>query len=367
MIVRTVHLPSAYANPRGDADVAEHLLAMLESLLDGAVILLDSDAEQGTLFREIERHLLGDSGGNAQPGKTRARELLSELKKAGRLVPISITRVKDDGNPCRCALRIANQEKPDFLVTPDRCGCGIDCSTCWSGRTVSPNRFHSSGAAATVRQRRSYSTRVGAGTQPVRREDVAREVWQPLFVDASNVRIYDRYIGRSFQKSRDWETCDYERACPRFAATINWILAEFTRHSHQQSRRFIVNTDLRTFDDRRRVQWEREALVRQHETLLSFGSMLAKWAESISKQAGRPPIAVEIRVRLAHRVRAMAHGRYLFTNHASLQFDPGFDMVEGTSSAVSKVDIAHFRGDAGLIEHEFGSLEPAPINGFVPF
>ena len=52
---------------------------------------------------------------------------------------------------------------------------------------------------------------------------------------------------------------------------------------------------------------------------------------------------------MATSKRDMIHGRFLFTNHAQLIFDPGFDFLSRRGILGTSVDVASYHSDPGLV------------------
>jgi hypothetical protein len=344
MLASMVPLPAAFVEPES-VDELWFQIETLRALSEHGVLLIDGDDLEGPLFRALESALLGGAHATTRT-RAAAEQVLIRLRTKRRLVAVP-TKATGRTTPCALALAIAREEDADIVIAPSACGCGGACGAFGSKATTLDALFRRSmtpnGAG------RGVTTRIGAGEERMSREAFARAVWRPALRYATDVRIYDRYIGRTLQ--------DGSGNFERFASTLRWIVAEYASASRRlEPRRLRIRTELAIYDRHAKRRRGEEDLRRDRVRADAFREELRAIARRCVGEGARSPIDVTIETKLVEGIADQdesEHGRFLFTDQLALRLDPGFDILDPRSGALGRVDVEPFPGEVRLIEREY--------------
>jgi len=278
------------------------LVRMLRDLSENCIIFIDRDA---TLAREFFEEL------NMWPVKYRkpAKELLTRLRRYNRLIkmaPSSLLKKGCSFPSCHIGVTTAEAARTDAVVACDQ------CQPCASSQlvvsVVSVSDYHTSSFCS----ERSRLLQVRAANGEIHDQAFEQRVLRPLFAFAKQVRIYDRYIGRSIPPAPGSGNRLDVLLGERYRRSLEW-LARCLAHSTQHE----TPPDLFIYCGVQAWRFPRESVYLSVSELRTF-------AESLNEKYG---LRVTVVFKEEAPGREMMHARYLITDQIGVLIERGVDLL----------------------------------------
>ncbi|MBD1923243.1 hypothetical protein H6F77_19520 [Microcoleus sp. FACHB-831] len=342
MLVRTILLPSVFTSiPEDQASLYNSVISLLQNLEKNGVILIDDNNFIKTAMSE---------GVDKWPLKFRkpALVLLEQLKKKNRLVELSLNS-KIEANciaaPCHNCIRMAKVYLPPAIIASDKCNqCANKQLTSVSTVDVVDVAEYSISKFFNVHLNQRDRLILNSEWK---QDKFEQEILIPLFRDAKHIKIYDRWIGRSFSNPPH-----IGQIGDNYKLTLEWILDVFIRKSRLGIKGiFEVCSGLDTLSiSKAKIPIPIfVASIRQFESDIRTAYSFPNFKVTIKKETQRDQ---------------MLHQRYLITNQVAVSIDRGFDLLLDKRTSpyprrVRDVTIAYC-SEPGKIEKAVRSLPDLP-------
>jgi len=319
MLVRTVILPSAFAAISETPSVFYRVvITLLESLAKNGLILIDEQ-------EYIQKFLLAEIDKWPQKYRKEAKVALKRLNEKNRFVKVSIKNesvLNCAKKPCYHCIEIALNYCPTAVITRQ------ECYLCATQHLAMANTVK---VVDVVEDSISdffpsdYFLGKGEWTQ----QEFEQKILIPLLRDAKDIKIYDRFIGRSILTNN----------AAKYQLTLGWIIEVFLR---ERGSRFkgvfevyggvgigilkkeipIAVDQLRNLENELKKKYPNFQLIIKKETSKS----------------------------------QMLHDRFLITNQVAVSLGRGFNLLYGSNPrCVQDVSIAYC-SEPGKIEQAVRNL-----------
>ncbi|HEY9634333.1 MAG TPA: hypothetical protein V6D14_13040 [Coleofasciculaceae cyanobacterium] len=299
MLVRTVLLPSILkANPENQHAHYGMVIRLLQDLEKNGVVLLDDT-------HSIRASLLQDIPKWPVKFRKKAEVLLTALKKKNRFVEVSL---KDEvqatckNKPCQQGIRIAKIYLPPAILASQ------GCNQCAQANLSSvPSVEVVDVAEYCISDFFEFHLKPGdhvLGKGEWKQDKFEQEILIPLFRDAKNIKIYDRWIGRSILTSN----------ADKYKLTLEWILEVFLRVYRSGSGGvFEVYSGFYTQKQAGKPPSNKTDAVTALRQL------------EIDMQKMHP--SVRLIIKKETQPLQMPHDRYVITNQIAISIDRGCDLL----------------------------------------
>jgi hypothetical protein len=325
MLVRIILLPSTLTSIPDDR-VSFYSLAikLLQELKNTGVILVDNeDCIKTTLAQRVHQW----------PIKFRkpAQVLLEELAKKNRIVQVPVNseiQSTCSNEPCQQCIRIAKSYLPLAVLARQ------DCNQCAERQlaevatvqVVDVDEYTLNDKFCTQLELRDRLLDKGEWTK----QEFEKEILIPLLRDAKDVKIYDRYIGRSILAKN---TAEYQ-------LTLEWMIDVFLRERGSKSKGvFEVYGGVRKFSN------SKDQIFIAVSKLRSLESELQKKHPNFRLIIKKETSKVE-----------MPHDRFLITNQVAISIGRGFNLLFGSSPRLVKDVTIAYCSEPGKIEQAVRTL-----------
>ncbi len=326
MLVRTILLPSVLrANPENQPAHYGMVIRLLQDLKKNGVVLLDdTNCIRASLLQDIPKW----------PVKFRkkAEVLLTELKKKNRFVEVSL---KDEvqatckNKPCQQCIRIAKIYSPPAILASQGCNqCAqAQLASIPSVEVVDVAEYSISDFFDSYLKPRDHLLNRGEWTQ----HEFEQEILIPLLRDAKDVKIYDRYIGRSILQKKNAATYKF---------TLKWIIDVFVRERSSKFKGvFEVYGGVNTCSIPKPKRPNAVAALRKLESDLRQFHPAFKLIIKDETQGGEMP-----------------HDRFLVTNQVAVSVGRGFNLLFGSNPRLVKDVTIAYCSEPGKIEQAVRTL-----------
>jgi hypothetical protein len=324
MLVRTILLPSIFrVNPEKSHAEYGMVIRFLQNLEKNGIVLVDDTDCILAYGEDIKKW--------PQKFRTKAQELLIALRKKDRFVEKSLNdqvQANCQNPQCQPYIRMAKIYLPPAIISRDHCNeCAAKELTKFSRIEVVDIAEYSISNFDAHLNLNDYFFAKGELTP----REFEKKVLIPLLRDAKQVKIYDRYIGRSILRKENANQYEF---------TIKWILDVFLRVRDSKLKGVFevyggLNT--RSIPKHKKIQDAIDAL---------------RALETDCKQV-HPHFKLIIKDET--KGSEMPHDRFLFTNQVAVSFGCGFNLLFGNPSLLRDVKIDYF-SDPGKIEQEVRNL-----------
>lgn len=296
MLVRTILLPSVFTSiPEDQASLYNSVISLLQNLEKNGVVLIDDN-------NCIKQAL--SQGVSKWPVKFRqkAQKLLVELNKKGRLVELSLNgEMKSSCGepPCHNCMRMAKLYLPPAIIANN------NCKKCASNQLASVSTVEVVDVAE-YSISNFFDVHLNQGDRLIlnsewTQKEFEEEILIPLLRDAKDVKIYDRYIGRSILTEN----------AAKYKLTIEWIINVFVRERGSKLNGVfevyggLGNLSIRSAEIPRAVSELRNLETDMQKRYPKFKLIIKK--ETQNSQ--------------------MPHDRFLITNQVAISIGRGFDLL----------------------------------------
>jgi hypothetical protein len=326
MLVRIILLPSTLTSiPEDRATYYSLAIKLLQELKKTGVILVDNeDCIKTTLAQKVRQW----------PVKFRkpAQVLLEELDKKNRIVQVSLNSEIQSAcrnEPCQQCIRIAKSYLPLAVLARQ------ECNQCAKGqlaevptvKVVDVDEYTIDHDFCAHLELRDRLLDKGEWTQ----QEFEKEILIPLLRDAKDVKIYDRYIGRSIL---------HKKIAAKYQFTLKWIIDVFLRERGSKLKGvFEVYGGLERLSIPKPKIPNAVAALRKLETdlrLVHPGFKLIIKDETKSSE--------------------MPHDRFLITNQVAISIGRGFNLLFGSSPRLVKDVTIAYCSEPGKIEQAVRTL-----------
>lgn len=333
MLVRTILLPSVFTSiPQDQASLYNSVIRLLQDLEKNGLVLIDDN-------NCIKQAL--SQGVSKWPLKFRkpALVLLEQLKKKNRLVELSLNS-KIEANcvaaQCHNCIRMAKVYLPPAIIANN------NCNECAKKQLASVSTVEVVDVAE-YSISNLFDVHLNQGDRLIlnsewTQKEFEEEILIPLLRDAKDVKIYDRYIGRSI----------LTKNAAKYKLTLEWIINVFLRERGSKLK----------------------GVFEVYGGLDNFSIPIAKIPSAVSKlrnletdmQKRYPKFKLIIKKETKNY--QMPHDRFLITNQVAVSIDRGFDLLLEKRQIpyprrVRDVTIAYC-SEPGKIEQAVRSLPDLP-------
>lgn len=308
-MIRTVHLPVVYADIPADEMSARlycgTLVSVLHDAAENCVLLVDGSHMKQAMYAAVKNW----PGHTSTTHRLQARAALTALVTRNRFVTIgnSDPALTTCGRPgCGHALGIVAAEKPDACVY--RHGCQ-ECALCkvsapWS---TSVDNYPSSNLDRECRRWLERHLADGEWDKP----RFESEIWDRVFRYATNVRVFDRYIGRHIVGKGEYGhqplfvSAAYKR-------TLKWMVSSYANYAKTGvEQRFEVLCG---------IDWDKVSPARAREAALA----LKAFAQDLEAQFN---VSISVQVKREMHNAQTPHDRFLLTDQYALSIGRGADLL----------------------------------------
>ncbi len=299
MLVRTILLPSVFTSiPKDQAGLYSLTIKLLQELEKTGVILVD---DKSCIKIALSQ------GVSKWPEKFKkpAQKLLKQLWKNHRFVEVpligeiqSICRTE----PCQQCIRLAKEYLPLAVFAHQECNpCAKKQLTkVHTVKVIDIDEYSIDADFCSLLDGRGHVL----GNGEWRQDKFEQEILIPLFRDAKNIKIYDRWIGRSILTPN----------ADKYKLALEWILNVFLRESRAgKVGIFEVYSGFCT----------QKKHGKPPPNVTNAVAALCKLETDIQKT--HP--AFRLIIKKETKAHQMPHNRYLLTNQLAVSIDRGFDLL----------------------------------------
>jgi hypothetical protein len=319
MLLETVHLPSLYAPPHGDATSPYFYgacLGLLSKMLANCVVLVDGeDAVLASVRASI--------GQWPPQHRKKGQEMLMELRRRKRLVrpPQDPSIVSKGTDACASAKDVAFRWGPQAVIGPDSCRCGLACFEQIPSTWIGLEDYESSDFE---RKRHQLASGKHFEERELSREEFEASVLEPLLKYSRKMVLVDRQFGRSERPPGSHINLGDIPA--NYLRGLKWLSSVFARVSRQGGhRRVVLITELSTWSPQRRcfVEPDQQTRTRAEKTLRVM-------QRQIARDTGVDD--VELDFRPLRGSLSVPHDRFLVTDQATIGIGNGIDLLNDDRS-----------------------------------
>lgn len=319
MLVRTVLLPSVFtAIPENESSLYRVVITLLETLAKNGLILVDDqECIQKLLIAGIEEW--------PQKYRKQVKVALKRLNEKNRFVKVYIKNeslLTCINKPCDQCIQIAHDFCPTAVMTRQEC---FSCAEQHLKLFNTVKVFNISEDSIYDLFPSDYTLKKGEWTQ----QKFEQNILIPLLRDAKNVKIYDRYIGRSILAPN----------ATKYQLVLEWIIDVFIRE--RGSKLNGVFEVYGGFDIR----------IRKNE-IKSAVDKLRNLENELQKKYPN----FRLVIKKESKESQMPHDRYLITNQVAVSFGRGFDLLYGSSPKLVKDTNIAYCSEPGKIEQDVRTL-----------
>jgi hypothetical protein len=264
--------------------------------------------------------------------RKKAEVLLTALKKKNRFVEVSL---KDEvqatckNKPCQQCIRIATIYSPPAILASQGCNQCAQAQLALfpSVEVVDVAEYSISDFFDSYLKPRDHLLNRGEWTQ----HEFEQEILIPLLRDAKDVKIYDRYIGRSILQKKNAATYKF---------TLKWIIDVFVRERSSKFKGvFEVYGGVNTCSIPKPKRPNAVAALRKLESDLRQFHPAFKLIIKDETQGGEMP-----------------HDRFLVTNQVAVSVGRGFNLLFGSNPRLVKDVTIAYCSEPGKIEQAVQTL-----------
>ncbi len=299
MLVRTILLPSVFTSiPEEQASLYSLTIKLLHELEKTGVILVDDKNCIKTALSQ---------GISEWPEKFKkpAQKLMKKLWKNHRFVELSLRsdiQLNCGRKQCQPCIRIAKEYLPLAVLARQ------ECNSCANKQltevpTVKVIDIEEYSIDDDLRSHLNERARI-LGKGEWKQDKFEQEILIPLFRDAKNIKIYDRWIGRSILTSN----------ADKYKLTLEWILDVFLRVSRLGSGGVVeVYSGF----------YPQKQPGKQPCNVTDVVTALRQLEAALQKT--HP--TVRLIIKKETQACQMPHDRYLITNQVAVSIDRGCDLI----------------------------------------
>jgi hypothetical protein len=326
MLTRTILLPSIFGvNPEKSYAKYGMVIRFLQDLEKNGIVLVDdTHCIRDAMIEDIKKW--------PQKYRTKAQQLLIVLEEKDRFVKMSLNdevQAKCKNQQCQLCIRMAKIYLPPALISSNHCKeCAEREMTQFpSIEVVDVDEYSMSNFFdAHLKLNGDFSAAKGELNQ----QEFEDKVLIPLLIDAKDVKIYDRYIGRSILN---------KKIAKKYKFTIKWILDIFLRERGSK-----LNGVFYVYGGIHSPQIHQDqiqnAINKLRELETEFKQVYPKFQLIIKDET---------------KGEEMPHDRFLVTNQVAVSVGRGFNLLFGSPSRLQDVKI-DYCSDPGKIEKEVRNL-----------
>jgi hypothetical protein len=321
MLVRTVILPSVFTSiPENQPSLYRIVINLLLTLEEKNGLILVDDHES------IQKFLIAGIGKWPQKYRKEAQVVLKRLNSKNRFVKVSIkseSQLTCDKKPCYHCIKIALDYCPTAVITRQECYL---CATQHLALVNTVKVVDIVEDSISNLFPSDYVLKKGEWNQ----QEFEQNILVPLLRDAKNVKIFDRYIGRSILKPN----------AAKYKLTLEWIFDVFLQERGSKFKGvFEVYGGVGIDISKKEIPIAVDQL-RNLETEL---------------QKKHPDFTLIIKKET--QKSQMHHDRFLITDQVAVSFGRGFNLLDGSSpKLVQDISIAYC-SEPGKIEQAVRTLQ----------
>lgn len=320
MLVRTVILPSIFTSiPENQPSLYRLVINLLITLEEkNGLILVDN-------HEYIQKVLFSGIGKWPQKYRKEAQVLLKRLKEKNRFVEMSIkneSQLTCAKKNCYHCIKIALDYCPTAVMTRQ------ECFSCAKKHLALVNTVK---VVDIVEDSISdlfpsdYVLKKGEWTQ----QEFEENILIPLLRDAKNVKIFDRYIGRSI----------LEPNAAKYKLVLEWIIDVFLRERGSKFKGvFEVYGGVGIGMSKKKIQ---DAVDKLHNLETELQKKHPDFRLILKKETSQSP---------------MHHDRFLITNQVAVSFGRGFNLLDGKNHKLVQDTNINYCSDPGKIEQAVRTL-----------
>jgi hypothetical protein len=311
MLVRTILLPSIF-RVNSEKLIPDYglIIRFLQDLEKNGIVLVDDlDYILAAIREDIKEW--------PQKFKTQAQKLLIALRKKGRFIEMSLNdevQVKCKNQQCQQCIRMAKIHLPPAIISSDHCKECVakDLTQFPTIEVVDITDYSISDFFDAHLKPNDYF--FGKGKL---KQEFENKVLIPLLRDAKDVKIYDRYIGRSILQKAN---------APKYKCTLEWIIKVFMRERGAKFKGvFEVYGGISNSQISEKEIPDAIAALRKLEA--EFQQLHPNFQLIIKKET---------------KDFQMPHDRFLFTNQIAVSVGCGFNLIFDSPNLLQDVTISYF-------------------------
>lgn len=319
MLVRTVILPSVFTSiSEKETSFYRLVINLLINLEKNGLILTDEQ-------EYIQKVIISGIGNWPQKYRKQAQVVLKRLKEKNRFVNVSIkneSKLSCITKPCNYCINLALDYCPTAVMTRQ------ECYLCAKKHLEIVNTVK---VVDIVEDSISdffpndYVLRKGEWTQ----QKFEQKILIPLLRDAKNVKIYDRYIGRSI----------FTPSSTKYKLVLEWILDVFLRERGSKFKGVFE------------VYGGVGIGIRKNQIPTAVSKL-----RDLENELQKKYPNFQLFIKKENPEKQMLHDRYLITDQVAVSLGRGFNLLDGKNHKLVQDTNINYCSEPGKIEQHVRTL-----------